>query len=143
MDKKQQRTNRVPPSELILEKYTPSACFAKTDKPSSSREEKYALFTGCGIKNWRSGVNPNVKKDPVNGKSMSGRHNTCYPNPKDSWGMRSIKRPNNLSTGDWCLKQSASDVYIENVEEVQRNTRKKSGQAANKRKSSRIGHSGK
>ncbi|WP_285755055.1 IS200/IS605 family accessory protein TnpB-related protein [Parageobacillus sp. G301] len=26
---------------------------------------------------------------------------------------------------DWCLKQSASDVYIGNVEGVQRNTRKK------------------
>jgi putative transposase len=31
--------------------FPPSARFAKTGKPSSSPEEKYAPFTGCGIKN--------------------------------------------------------------------------------------------
>ncbi|NUK31348.1 hypothetical protein HT574_14990 [Parageobacillus sp. VR-IP] len=73
----------------------------KMDKPSLSREEKYAPFTDCGIKNWRrfSGANRNIKKDHADGKSISGRNNTCYRNPKDSCGMRSIKRRNSLSTG--------------------------------------------
>jgi hypothetical protein len=64
-------------------------------------EEKYAPFTDCGIKNWRrsSVANRNVKRDRADGKSMSGRNNTCCQNPKDSCGMRSIKRPNSLSTG--------------------------------------------
>jgi putative transposase len=39
-----------------------------------------------------------VKKDRADGKRMSGRNDTCCRNQKYSCGMRSIKRPNSLST---------------------------------------------
>jgi hypothetical protein len=64
--------------EVDLGECMPSERFAKTVKPCSSPEEKYAPFNGCGIKNWRRFIvaNRNDRRNPINGKSMSVRNDT-------------------------------------------------------------------